>query len=1420
MTGDLDEVRLWSVTTTTRDVEREVSAADPSFSAAAQARGALASLSVPDRAESNIDLPSTAVNGSTLSWTSSDPDVLSDTGIVTRGDKDVQVRLDAVAAFGSATARKTCTVTVPKRDTTPLSFAGLHESDMSAVTVSDAYLRNAAQKEIAYLLHFDTDRLLVEFRKQAGLDTKGKKNYGGWERGYGEGTRFTGHFVGHYISALSEARRSTFATPEQGRQLESKLEAMVSGVRQAQQAYARKDPANKGFLPAFRVSALPNGADGLLVPFYNLHKVEQGLVDVSKWSSDPATRQEAKSAAVDFATFIVSWKNAHPKVNMLSTEYGGMNDALYQVAQIADPADKATVLTAAHYFDETSLFRTLASGKDNLNGLHANTTIPKLTGAVQRYVTYAQDPALSATLSDNDRAELTGVYLKAAENFWTFVTRDRSYANGDNSQSEHFHVSGELWRDATQHGDPASGGGYSDNSTSETCNAHNMLKLTRLLLQVTKKAQYSEYYEHTYINAILASQNPETGMTTYFQPMKAGYPKVFGVPEGEFWCCQGTGIENFSKLADSFYFTDEHDIYVTMFRSSVFSDTRHNIRLAQSADVPKQETVTFTVSALDASKPVDPQARLRLRVPSWSADPSLSVDGRGVDTSAVDADGWLTVPVSAGTTITYTLPAHVGYTTAPDNHNWVSFTYGPLALAGELTPTDPAKNYGYGGVRVRTAAYDAKANAMAAIFPGEKADGTPVASADWLKDLSAHLVRTDSPTDGKDLSFRLTGAGTAADGVRLRPYYSLYTTTYALYFDIADVDSTAYQQMILSEKDSQREQAVTLGSVTPDQGNNIETGANLQHSSDSSSASYDGRFYRDARKGGWFSYDLPVRPDAAKGYVQVDYSTADAGRSFGLYADPTPLSGADMKAGRRSPAARRIATVTIDDKAGKNVFYRASYEIPEDLLAQAKSWKMRFFFVSDGGLVGGVYGVRTVTALAYSSDAALAGLSFTPGTLSPAFDARTGSYILAVPAGRKSVSLSLKVRDPGAYVTVDDVVIDDTRSRTIPVGSAPTTVEIESVAQDHSAVRHYSVTLVPAGTKAPDRTKPVVDYPFDSVTGGTVANHGTGGSALDRRIVGQGVSTVSDGADGTALYLSGGAAGSDSGHVAIPAGVVTAGQKDITISVRMRWDGLNGCVYPFNMGRGNRDYLSWIVSCGGNTRMEASKDGSQTQLTGTTPTAGTWVRGDVVVKGGTSIAYYRDGRLVSLVPTTLTAADFLGTTGASGYLGKSFYNDPYFGGDLDDFRIWNRAVSAAELFGGSEAGDTGGTIPWTPLQPSKPAKPDTPGETIPWTPLGPSKPAKPDTGGTTGGSTGGTGASGSGTDAQPGRSGSSASGASRGARPVSGARHSERGGLVSTGSAVVGVVALAAVLVAAGVTVLASRRAVPRHAHGSGRIGS
>ena len=196
------------------------------------------------------------------------------------------------------------------------------------------------------------------------------------------------------------------------------------------------------------------------------------------------------------------------------------------------------------------------------------------------------------------------MYLTAAKNFWDITVEHHTYITGGNSQSEHFHDADQLYYDAVTRDGAI---------TCETCNTYNMLKLTKALYDVTGDSKYLDYFERTFTNAILASQNPETGTTMYFQPMGAGYNKVYNRPYDEFWCCTGTGMENFSKLGDYIYQIKGNTLYVNMFFGSTVTDENLGLELVQDANIPNEDTVTFTVTRIGEGTSV------ALRQPEWLA---------------------------------------------------------------------------------------------------------------------------------------------------------------------------------------------------------------------------------------------------------------------------------------------------------------------------------------------------------------------------------------------------------------------------------------------------------------------------------------------------------------------------------------------------------------------------------------------------------------------------------------------------------------------------------------------------------------------------------------------------------------------------------------------------------------------------------
>ena len=364
-----------------------------------------------------------------------------------------------------------------------------------------------------------------------------------------------------------------------------------------------------------------------------------------------------------------------------------MNDALYELYACVENNREysqysSKILKAAEQFDETSLFERVKSGGSNiLNGKHANTTIPKFVGAIKRYLVLGEDER---------------VYLEYAEKFWDMVVSHHTYLTGGNSENEHFGADDVLYGERT-------------NVNCETCNTYNMLKLTWDLYRATGDKKYADYYENTLINAIMSSQNPETGMSMYFQPMATGYQKVFGKPTTDFWCCTGSGMENFIKLNDSIYFQMDNSVIVNQYLSSEVTWEEKNVKLVQTSGIQRieSEESVIKVEALDNTQ--KSAVQLALRIPDWVADQGNTMkvwvnetevsapvyfdfEGREAYGDAVKQHGYIAVNVKGGDTVKVQTPMETAAFNLPDGDgvNTYAFKYGPVMLSAKLG-NDPSK---------------------------------------------------------------------------------------------------------------------------------------------------------------------------------------------------------------------------------------------------------------------------------------------------------------------------------------------------------------------------------------------------------------------------------------------------------------------------------------------------------------------------------------------------------------------------------------------------------------------------------------------------------------------------------------------------------------------------------------------------------
>ncbi len=617
-----------------------------------------------------------------------------------------------------------------------LSFdTPISDYTVSSVSAEGDFFENALEKEIDYLMSLDPERLLVNFRKNAGILTD-LEPYGGWEN-----SLIGGHTMGHYLTALSQAYVNA-ATPSSDRKkIYGRITELIDGLAECQ----RKNGFLWGasFLSVNVEEQFDNVEKGRCdifkeawVPWYTMHKILEGLISVYA--------ETGYKPSLDIACRLGDWVcdrtkkwNDDTRRTVLSIEYGGMNDAMYDLYALTGEKKYAD---AAHVFDEDALFERIRSGGLNvLNNLHANTTIPKVIGAMKRWL------VLGESAGDE--------YLETAEIFWQTVIDHHTYATGGNSEWEHFGEDDVLNRERT-------------NCNCETCNVYNMLKLTKYLFDATGDKKYADYYENAFINHIMASQNPETGMTTYFQAMATGYFRTYSTPTDSFWCCTGSGMENMTKLGDGIYFNRGGDIIVNMYLSSVLEDPTLGLKITQTSDIPESDVAKFELS-LKESK----EFALRLRIPDWAAgDISLTVNGESCEFAEEAGYAVIERKWKDGDAVEVKIPLALKALNLQDGVYTLCFKYGPVLLAAKLSDENMSTTY----------------TGMSVIIPEKTTvqNDTLILNEGILpKDVKAEPAKYFKK--GESLSFEFEAVSEPMEFV---PYYSLYNTRYGIYWRLKEAE--------------------------------------------------------------------------------------------------------------------------------------------------------------------------------------------------------------------------------------------------------------------------------------------------------------------------------------------------------------------------------------------------------------------------------------------------------------------------------------------------------------------------------------------------------------------------------------------------------------------------------------------------------
>jgi uncharacterized protein len=522
----------------------------------------------------------------------------------------------------------------------------------SEVVLNSSWIKEREALNTNYLHQIDPERLLYNFRVNAGLPSSAKP-LEGWES---PECGLRGHFVGHYLSACA-----TLIAQDGDALLSKHISYMIDEMAVCQQKMGGK------YLSAFPESefdTLEKKYGGVWAPYYTFHKIMQGLLDVYTLTgnknayqillnmTDYVEGRMSKLAEAEIEKILYS-AEANP-----TNEAGGMNEVLHNLYAVSkDPKH----LKLAEVFDRKWFSQPLTDGKDILSGLHSNTHIVLVNGYARRFEnTHETD------------------YRKAAENFWDMLFHHHAYVNGSSSGPRPISTTptsriAEHWGHADHLSATLTG------EIAESCVTHNTQKLTANLFCWTADPEYADAYQNTFYNAVLPIQNSENRAVVYHLPLGSPRTKNY-LKENDYKCCNGSGIEAFAHLNSNIYFHDQNNLWVNLFIPSEVNWKEKGIKLEQTTDFPEEPKTQIKISA---EKPT-PFA-LKLLIPSWAnAQTKVLINGQPFKTKIKPAS-FVTIDRmwKDGDQLELVFTYNFYLKSMPDNKNVVALFYGPVLLAFE-----------------------------------------------------------------------------------------------------------------------------------------------------------------------------------------------------------------------------------------------------------------------------------------------------------------------------------------------------------------------------------------------------------------------------------------------------------------------------------------------------------------------------------------------------------------------------------------------------------------------------------------------------------------------------------------------------------------------------------------------------------------
>ena len=230
--------------------------------------------------------------------------------------------------------------------------------------------------------------------------------------------------------------------------------------------------------------------------------------------------------------------------------------------------------------------------------------------------------------------------------------------------------------------------------------------------------------------------------------------------------------------------------------------------------------------------------------------------------------------------------------------------------------------------------------------PGVVGTAKSISSSPLLIGDRAKLIDEVKLTDASTLTFTLPVRRNGEEQtMELTPFYGIHHARYSCYFWQGTEQD--YKDSDMGRRDAEEQEIAkrTIDFVgTGEQ--QSEAGHNVKYSSNSTSGSYRGERYRDARENGYIEYELETKGLTEAIALMWRYIKDDKGRKCQITIDGKPLTTVEVAA---NPTG-------VDE----NGFYNTEFLIPSEMLKGKQRIKVRFV-ANQGTLLPGLYYLRLMS---------------------------------------------------------------------------------------------------------------------------------------------------------------------------------------------------------------------------------------------------------------------------------------------------------------------------------------------------------------------------------------------------------------------------------------------------------------------------